>query len=102
MFKGVTMKFIFDDRSQMQLVYDLGFKITLSDLQRVKMYRHYLIHGFEFRYTSIGTVGYVFVEVGYNKFITAEYQYSTGDWFIYDVMELSNNTKRILRKCVMS
>lgn len=94
------MKFIFDERTQLQLVYNLGFKITLTDLQRVKMYRHYLINGFEFFYTSNGTTGHVYVQIGYNKFFTAEYDYTRGDWFIYDVMELSNNTNRIIRKCV--
>lgn len=94
------MKFIFDEKSQLQLVYDLGYKITLSDLQRVKMYKSSTIHGFDFRYTANGTIGYVYMQVGNNRYYVAEYDYKYGDWFIYDVLTFINNTIRIVKKCL--
>ena len=94
------MKFIFDEKSNLQLVYELGFKLDLSDLQRVKMFRSYNIHGFEFRYTANGTTGYIYLQIGQNKYYVAEYDYKYGDWFMYDVMIFINNTTRIVRKCI--
>lgn len=92
------MKIIFDEIRQQQLVYDLGVKLTLSDVQRVKMYRSYLIHGFDFRYTSNGTTGNIFIKIGCNTFYVAEYDYKYGDWCVFDVMEFQNGTKRIIKK----
>ena len=94
------MKFIFDESSQLQLVYDLGYKITLSDLQRVKSFRYYIIHGLEFRYTANGTTGYVYIQIGYNRFYVAEYDYKYGEWYVFDVLEFQNHTKRIVKKCL--
>lgn len=94
------MKIIFDEQRQLQLVYDLGIKLNLSDLQRIKMYRSYLIHGFDFRYTANGTTGYVFIKIGYNSFYVAEYDYKFGDWYIFDIMEFQNGQKRIIKRVV--
>ena len=94
------MKIIFDEQRQLQLVYDLGIKITLSDLQRVKMYRSYLIHGFDFRYTANGTTGYVFIKIGGNSYYVAEYDYKYGDWCIFDVMEFQSGQKRVIKRVV--
>lgn len=92
------MKFIYDEKSNLQLVYDLGYKLDISDLQRVKMFGSYVIHGFEFRYTANGTIGYVYMQVGFNKFYVAEYDYKYGEWSIYDVLTFVNHTHRIVRK----
>ena len=94
------MKFIYDEKSNLQLVYDLGYKITISDLQRVKMYKSYVIHGFEFRYTANGTIGYVYMQVDCNRYYIAEYDYKYGEWFIYDVISFINHTSRIVKKCL--
>ena len=94
------MKFIFDEKTNLQLVYDLGYKLTIADLQRVKMYRSYVIHGFEFRYTANGTTGHVYISLGYNNFYVAEYDYRYGEWYVYDVLTFVNNTNRIVRKCL--
>ena len=94
------MKIIFDEQRQMQLVYDLGVKLELSDLQRVKMFRSYTIHGFEFRYTANGTLGYVYLNIGTNHFYVAESDYKNGEWFVVDVLEFQNGAKRITKKYV--
>lgn len=94
------MKIIFDEQRQLHLVYDLGVKLDLSDLQRVKMYKHYNIHGFEFRYTANGTTGYVYIQIGQNHYYVAEYDYKYGEWYVFDVLEFQNHTKRIVKKCL--
>lgn len=98
--RGGKVKFIYDEKSNLQLVYDLGYKLDISDLQRVKMYRSYVIHGFEFRYTANGTIGYVYMQVGTNRFYVAEYDYKYGEWFMFDVLSFCDGSHRITKKCL--